>query len=90
MQLRQILRGLSKTYKGRTQIRVLLAKYKAKLSRHEFWIIDYTYANEDPIPYACEKLGFSKSMYHNVLNTALSKLEILIDDATMREIIKIL
>ena len=90
MQLRQILRGLSKTYKGRTKIRELLARYKAKLTDNEFWVINYTYAQEESITNVCELLGLSKTLYHNVLNTSLSKLEILIDDATLREIIKVL
>ena len=90
MQLRQILRGLSKTYKGRTKLRELLARYKRRLSNNEYWLIEYTYIKEEPVNHTCELLGFSKSLYHSVLNTALSKLEILIDDATMRELIKVL
>ena len=90
MQLRQILRGLSKTYRGRTKVRELLARYKARLSKNEYWVIQYTYAEEEPISHVCELLGFSKSLYHNTLNTALSRLEILIDDSTLREIIKVL
>lgn len=90
MQLRQIFRGLSKTYRGRTKVRELLARYKNKLSNNEYWIIQYTYAEEQAITYVCELLGFSKTLYHNTLNTALSRLEILIDDATLREIIKVL
>lgn len=90
MQLRQIFRGLSKTYKGRTKVRELLARYKAKLTDNEYWVINYTYAQDEPINHVCELLGFSKSLYHNTLNTSLSRLEILIDDATLREIIKVL
>ena len=89
MELRQILRKLSKTYKGRTKMREILARFQYKLSRNEFWIIEYTYAKEEPVDYVCKELGFSKTLYHSTLNTALSKLELLIDDNLMREIIKI-
>ena len=90
MQLRQILRGLSKTYRGRTKVREILSRYKSRLTKNEYWLIEYTYVEEQPIHDVCELLGFSKTLYHSVLNTALSKLEILIDDVTHREIIKVL
>jgi DNA-directed RNA polymerase specialized sigma subunit len=90
MELRQILRKLSKTYKGRTKMREILARFKHKLTKNEFWVIEYTYTKEEPIDYVCKELGFSNTLYHSIQNTALSKLEILIDDTLMREIIKII
>ena len=89
MELRQILRGLSKTYKGRTKIRELLARHKHRLTNSEYWLIEYTYIKEESVYQTCELLGFSKTLYHTTLNRALSKLDILIDDATMRDLIKI-
>lgn len=90
MELRQILRGLSRTYNGRTKIRELLARHKYKLTNSEYWLIEYTYIKEESVYQTCELLGFSKTLYHTTLNRALSKLDILIDDTTMRDLIKIL
>mgnify|MGYP003294933520 CR=1 FL=1 len=90
MQLRQILRALGKTTKGKVKLREILFRQRHRLLEREFWILEYTYLEKLSVENVREKLALSSSHYHNVLNMALSKFETLIDDNTMRSIIELL
>lgn len=90
MQLRQILRTLGKSTNGKIKLREILFKQRRRLQDREFWILEYTYLEKLSVFNICNKLNLSNSHYHNVLNMALAKLETLISDAEMREIIEIL
>ncbi len=90
MQFRQILRALRKTNKGRAKLREILFKNRHRMTEREFWILEYTYLEKLSTFNVSDKLGLSSSQYHSVLNAALAKFEVLIDDITLREIIEII
>lgn len=90
MQFRQILRALGKTLKGRVKLREILFRHRHRMTDREFWILEYTYLERLSTFNVADKLGVSSTQYHSVLNIALSKFEILIDDNTLREIIEII
>ena len=90
MQFRQILRALGKTQKGKVHLSKLLTKYQSRMTEREFQILNLTYVKKLPVFDVADKLGFSNSHYHNVLNPALAKFEAFIDDNTLREIFDIL
>lgn len=90
MQFRQILRALGKTHKGRAKLREVLFKHRHRIAEREFWILEYTYLERLSTFNVSEKLGLSNSHYYTVLNSALAKFEILIDDVTLREIIEMI
>lgn len=90
MQFRQILRALGKTSNGKIKLREILFKHRHQLTDREFWILEYTYLEKLSTFNVGYKLGLSSSHYHCVLNSALSKFEVLIDDITLREIIEMI
>ena len=90
MQFRQILRALGKNQKGKIHLAKLLARYKTRMTDREFQILNLTYIKKLPAFDVADKLGFSNSHYHNVLNPALAKFEAFIDDVSLREIVDIL
>lgn len=87
MQLRQILKVLRKTYKGKAKVRELLDKKKYRLKDEEYELLAYTYIDKFSVENICLKLNFSSATYHNFLNTSLRTLEALITDAEFRELI---
>lgn len=87
MQLRQVLKLLRKTYKGKAKIRDLLDKKKYKLKDDEYDVLAYAYIEKFSVENICLKLNFSAATYHNFLNTSLRTLEALITDAEFRELI---
>lgn len=90
MQFRQILRALGKSLKGKVKLREILFKNRHRMTEREFWILEYTYLEKLSTFNVSDKLGLSNSHYHNVLNTALTKLETLISDTEKLEIIEML
>lgn len=87
MQLRQILKVLRKTYKGKAKVRELLDKKKHRLKDEEYELLAYAYIDKFSVENICLKLNFSSATYHNFLNTSLRTLEALITDAEFRELI---
>jgi len=90
MQLRQILRAAGKKPQGKAKILEILKSAKPKLNEREFWLLEYTYYEKLSVFNICDKLNLSSSYYQHLMNTALGKLSIIIDDATLREIIEII
>lgn len=90
MQFRQILRALGKTFKGRAKLREILFKHRHRMTEREFWLLEYTYIERLSTFNVADKLGLSCGHYHCVLNSALAKFEVLIDDVTLREIIEMI
>ncbi|MCM1339777.1 MAG: DUF1492 domain-containing protein [Muribaculaceae bacterium] len=90
MQFRQILRTLGKTPKGKVKLREILYKNRHRMTAREFNILEFTYINQLSTLDVSDKIGLATTQYHNVLNTALAKLEVLIDNITLREIVEIL
>lgn len=90
MQFRQILRALGKTTRGKTKLREILFKQRHRMNEREFWILEYTYLEKLSTYNVADKLGLSCGHYHAVLNSALAKFEVLIDDVTLREIIEMI
>lgn len=88
MQLRQALRALGKTSNGKALINEILTKYKDKLGNRDFLTLEYTYYERLKGLDVGDKLNLSSSYYQQVLNTALAKLEMLIDDTTNAKILK--
>lgn len=88
MQLRQILRALGRTAEGKAKILDVIKRRRNKLGDEFFWILYYAYYKRLPIDSIKEKLIYSRSDYHNKRKTALECLDILIDDATYREMTK--
>ena len=87
MQFRQILRKLCNTPKGKAKFQELLIKYRHRMTEEEFRCLEDTYYRKLPSLTVADNLSRSSSHYFNVLKTSLSKLEMLIGDVTMREII---
>lgn len=87
MQLRQILKELGKTPKGKAKILDVLRRRRNKLGDNCFWLLEYAYYERLTVGNICEKLFLSKSDYHNKLNRALERLDALIDDITHREMV---
>lgn len=90
MQFRQILRALGKNLKGKVKLREILFRHRHKLTEREFWILEYTYLEKLSTYNVADKLGLSCGHYHAVLNNALAKFEVLIDDCTLREIVEMI
>lgn len=90
MQLRQILRALGKKPLGKAKVLEILKSAKPKLTEREFWLLEYTYYERLSVFNICDKLNISSSYYQHLMNTALGKLEIIIDDATLRQMIEII
>lgn len=90
MQLRQILRRLGKTNKGRVKLREILLMHKSKMRDREFQILKYTYLKKLSPFNVSEKLGFSYSHYYNILNMALAKFESFLDKNLLLELIQII
>lgn len=90
MHLRKILRALGKTPKGKVKLREILFKQRYRLAERELQLLEYTYLEKLSVENIVEKLSLSNSHYFNLINMALSKLEALIDDATMREIVDLM
>lgn len=90
MQFRQILRALGKSSKGKIKLREILFKNRHRMQEREFWILQYTYLEKLSTYNVADKLGFASTQYHTVLNTALAKLEVLVDDITLREIVELI
>lgn len=88
MLFRQILRAIGKKKEGKELIKEVLDKYKSKFSEREYLILEYTYYKKLPALSVGDELGLSSSHYQHVLNNALSKLEVLIDDFIFREMTK--
>lgn len=89
MQLRQILKELGKTPTGKAKILDVLKRRRNKLGEC-FWLLEYAYYERLSVENICKKLFLSKSDYHNKLNCALERLDVLIDDTTHREMIILL
>ena len=87
MQLRQILKSLRKTYKGKAKVRELLDKKKYRLNDEEYELLAYAYIDKLSVENICTKFNFSSATYHNFLKTSLRTLEALITDAEFRELI---
>ena len=90
MNLRQVLKCLRKTYKGKAKVREILEKYKSKLATRDCDIIQYAYIEKLSNLNVADKIGLSVSHYQAVLNTTLAKLELLIDDKTFREMTELI
>lgn len=88
MLFRQILRAVGKTKEGKELILSILSKYKSKLTEREYSILELTYHKKLPALDVGDELGLSSSHYQHVLNNALSKLEVLVDDCVFREMTK--
>lgn len=89
MDLRQVLKCLRKTYKGKAKVREILEKYRNKLSKRDCDIIQYAYIEKLSNLNVADKIGLSVSQYQAVLNTTLAKLDLLIDDKTFREMVEL-
>lgn len=89
MQFRQILRALGKTPKGRAKLSEVLFQYRHKFSDREFWLIKYTYLEKLSVMNVSEKLSLSRSHYHSLMNSSLSKFETLVGINGLLEFIKI-
>ena len=87
MQLRQILKSLSKSYIGKAKIRELLNNKKYRLKDDEYELLAYAYIDKLSVENICMKFNFSSATYHNFLKTSLRTLEALITDAEFRELI---
>lgn len=90
MQFRQILRTLGKKTQGKVKLRSILFKNRHRLSEREYWIITYTYLERLSNENVADKLNLSISHFYSNLNIALTRLETLIGDKEMREIIEML
>ena len=90
MQLRQILRALGKKTQGKAKILEILKAAKPKLNEREYWLLEYTYYEKLSVFNICDKLNLSSSYYQHLMNTALGKLSVIIDDTTLREMIEII
>lgn len=90
MQFRQILRALGKKPQGKVKLRSILFKNRHRLSEREYWIIAYTYLERLSNENVADKLNLSISHFYTNLNIALTRLETLIDDKEMREIVEML
>lgn len=90
MQIRQILRALGKTTKGKVKLREILFKNRHRMTEREFWILEYTYLEKLSTFNVSDKLGLSNSHYHNVLNMALAKFESFVDKNLLLELIQII
>jgi hypothetical protein len=87
MQLRQILKELGKTPNGKAKILDVLRRRRNKLGDYNFWFLEYVYFERLTRENICKKLVLSESHYHNKLNQALERLDVLIDDITHREMV---
>ena len=90
MKFRQILRALAKDYTGRGKLLEVLKRNKHRLTERDFWALEYTYFERLGLENVAKKLNCSVSQYQVELKHAIGKLEILVDDATFREMIKII
>jgi DNA-directed RNA polymerase specialized sigma subunit len=90
MLFRQILRATGKTKEGKELILNTLNKYKGKLEQREYSILELTYYKRLPALEAGSELGLSSSHYQHVLNNALGKLEVLVEDCIIREMTKMI
>ena len=90
MNIRQVLKCLRKTYKGKAKVREVLDKLKSKLSARDCDIIQYAYIEKLSNLNVADKIGLSVSQYQAVLNTTIAKLELLIDDKTFREMVELI
>lgn len=86
MQLRQILKKLGKSYKGKAKIRELLERKKYRLEQREYDVLAYAYIEKLSVENIINKLNISESLYHNILNIALGKLNALLSDSEYREL----
>ena len=86
MQLRQILKKLGKHYKGKSRIRELLERKKYRLEQREYDVLAYAYIEKLSVENIRNKLNISESLYHNILNIALGKLNALLSDSEYREL----
>ena len=89
MQFRQILRKLGKTKQGKIKLREILDRYKHRLTQREYDILYMTYLKRELIGKICRELHFCRTSYFSFLNTTLTKLETLLSDTTIREIVQI-
>lgn len=90
MQFRQILRALGKNLNGRVKLREKLFKNRHRMTDREFWILEYTYIEKLSTINVADKLGLSRSHYHNLINSALTKFETLLNDTEIREIVEMI
>ena len=90
MKLRQILRRLGKTQQGKVKLRELIERYKYRLEEQEYKILKLAYLDKELRDKTCLKLNISRATYQNLLNITLSRLEALISDTILRELILIM
>lgn len=89
MQFRQILRKLGKTTQGKIKLREILDRYKHRLTEREIKVLRMTYLEKELKNKICAEMHFCRTSYFSFLNTTLAKLEALLNDTTIREIVQI-
>lgn len=89
MRFRQILRALGKTENGKAKLSALLYENKHRMSERDYWLIKYTYIEQLSSITVAGKFAFSRSNYHNVMNSALSRFETLVGINGLLELIKL-
>ena len=89
MEFRKVIRGLAKTYSGRAKVLEIIKRNKHRLSERDFWVLEYTYFERLGSANVASKMGCSVSQYQIELKQAIGKLEMLIDDTTFRELVKL-
>lgn len=90
MRFRQVLRAIGKNDEGKRLILETLDKYRNKLEEREYSILKLTYFKKLPALDVGNELGLSSSHYQHVLNNALGKLEVLVDDCIFRQMTKMM
>lgn len=90
MNFRQILRVLCKNNKGKVTLRELLFKNRHRLTERDYLIIELVYLKRLSNENVADKLNLSISHFYTNFNIALTRLETLIDDKEMREIVEML
>lgn len=89
MLLRQTLWALGRTPEGKELIFDILMKHKDRLGEQAFWILEYKYYERLSNLNVGDKMNLSSSYYQQIAKESLSKLEMLLDDATNAKMLKL-
>lgn len=75
--IRQYLNFYSKDLDGRRKLRKLfdISLNEGDINKTDYWLLTYCYAEDRMVENTCDKLGMSRSTYHNYMNVALTKIE---------------
>lgn len=89
MKFRQILRALGKTEKGKAKLSAILYENKHRMSEREYWLLKYTYVEQLSSITVADKFALSRSHYHNLMNSALTRFETLVGINGLLEFVKL-